>query len=153
MNKKFFFIKSIKDIIFLANRFCVLIKQPVYFYFCGDIGTGKSLFCRLLIKNLGFTGLVNSPTYTLVNEYKCKKYLVYHFDLYRILSSEELFNIDIYNYFDRNNICLVEWANKFLNLLPCCDLCFNFYFFNKYKRILCIKSFSHLGKNILNLVI
>ncbi len=152
MRKKIFFIKSVKDIISLADKFCFLIKKPVYLYFCGDIGVGKSLFCRLLIKNLGYIGLVNSPTYTLVNEYKCKKYLVYHFDLYRILSSEDLFNIDIYNYFDRNSICLVEWADKFLNLLPCSDLCFYFYFFSEHQRILHIRSFSNLGKKILSLI-
>ncbi len=148
--KKFFFIKDIKDIILLTNKLCVLISKPVYFYICGEIGVGKSLFCRLLIKNLGYYGLVNSPSYNLINEYKCKNYLVYHFDLYRILSSKELFDIDIYSYFDRTNICLVEWADKFLNLLPCFDLCFYFYFVNKYHRVLCIKSLSSLGKSILN---
>lgn len=108
MDKKIFFISSVKDIIFLVNRFFHLINKPVYFYFCGDVGVGKSLFCRLLIKNLGFSGLINSPSYMLVNEYKCEKYLVYHLDLYRILSSEELFNINIYEYFNKSNICLVE---------------------------------------------
>ncbi len=153
MNRKIFLIRNINDIVSLANRFYPLIKKPVFLYFCGEIGVGKSFFCRLLIKNFGFNGFINSPSYTLINEYKCKNYLVYHFDLYRILSSNELFDIGIYDYFDRNNICLVEWADKFLNLLPSSDLCFYFYYLNKNKRIIFIKSFSNLGKNILNMIV
>ncbi len=151
MNKKFFFVNCIKDIIYLTNKLFFLIKKPVYFYFCGS-SIDKSFLCRLLIKNLGFSGLVNNPNYMLVNKYKCKNYLVYHFDLFNILSSNELFNIDIYSYFNRDNICLVEWADKFLNLLPCSDLCFYFNFLSNYKRIIYIKSFSVIGKNILDLI-
>ncbi len=152
MSKKIFFVRSINDTLLLVKRFSFLIKKPIYIYFSGDIGVGKSFFCRSLINNLGFYGLINSPSYTLINEYKCKNFLIYHFDLYRLLSYNDLLNIDIYEYFNKENICLVEWADKFLDLLPSCDLYFNFVFLGFKKRILLVKSFSSFGKYILNMI-
>ncbi len=149
------YIKNVNDTINLANKFALLVKNYNYLflYLDGYLGTGKSFFCNYLIKKLGFNGLVKSPSYSLVNKYKCKFFRIFHFDFFRINSLKELYDIDIDNYFSyyNNSLYLIEWSKKFLKFLPIADLHFFFSLLNNEKRIIIIKSFSNLGNSILNL--
>lgn len=77
----------------------------------GDLGAGKTAFVRGMARGLGFTGRVSSPTFTIVNEYLGEREL-YHFDMYRLASSEELFDIGWEDYLSRGGICAVEWSEN-----------------------------------------
>ena len=83
----------------------------------GDLGMGKTAFTRGLARGLGFTGCVTSPTFTIVNEYEGRIPL-FHFDMYRLGSSEELFDIGWEDYLSRGGVCAVEWSERVTDALP-----------------------------------
>ena len=78
----------------------------------GDLGAGKTAFTRGLAKGLGVKERVTSPTYTIVNEYLGGKMPLFHFDMYRLGSEDELFDIGWEDYLDRGGICAVEWSEN-----------------------------------------
>ena len=80
--------------------------------YCGDLGAGKTAFTRGLAKGLGCTDTVTSPTYTIVNEYLTGKMPLFHFDMYRLRSSDDLFDIGWEDYLERGGICAVEWSEN-----------------------------------------
>lgn len=87
--------------------------------FYGEMGVGKTTLIKEIVKQLGISDNVSSPTFSLVNEYHTKKGTkVFHFDFYRIDHEEEAMDMGIEEYFYSNNLCLVEWPNKVQNLLP-----------------------------------
>ena len=83
----------------------------------GDLGAGKTAFTRGLAKGLGYRDMVTSPTYTIVNEYLSGKYPLFHFDMYRLASSDDLFDIGWEDYLDRGGICAVEWSENVADAL------------------------------------
>ncbi len=92
----------------LASR---LAPGDVIAYF-GDLGAGKTAFTRGLAQGLGITDPVTSPTYTIVNEYLSGRIPLFHFDMYRLSSSDELFDIGWEDYLSRGGICAVEWSEN-----------------------------------------
>ena len=78
----------------------------------GDLGAGKTAFTRGLARGLGCTELVTSPTYTIVNEYLSGRLPLFHFDMYRLASSDDLWDIGWEDYLDRNGVCAVEWSEN-----------------------------------------
>ena len=78
----------------------------------GDLGAGKTAFTRGLARGLGCTEQVTSPTYTIVNEYLGGRLPLFHFDMYRLTSSDDLWDIGWEDYLDRNGICAVEWSEN-----------------------------------------
>ena len=78
----------------------------------GDLGAGKTAFTRGLARGLGYTDPVSSPTYTIVNEYLGGRLPLFHFDMYRLGSSDELWDIGWEDYLDRGGICAVEWSEN-----------------------------------------
>ena len=78
----------------------------------GDLGAGKTAFTRGLARGLGCTEQVTSPTYTIVNEYLSGRLPLFHFDMYRLTSSEDLWGIGWDDYLDRNGVCAVEWSEN-----------------------------------------
>ena len=78
----------------------------------GDLRAGKTAFTRGLAKGLGCAEMVTSPTYTIVNEYLGGRLPLFHFDMYRLRSSDDLFDIGWEDYLDRGGICAVEWSEN-----------------------------------------
>ena len=78
----------------------------------GDLGAGKTAFTRGLARGLGCKELVTSPTYTIVNEYLGGRLPLFHFDMYRLASADDLWDIGWEDYLDRNGVCAVEWSEN-----------------------------------------
>lgn len=78
----------------------------------GDLGAGKTAFTRGIARGLGITDSVTSPTYTIVNEYLTGKMPLFHFDMYRLHSADDLFDIGWGDYLERGGICAVEWSEN-----------------------------------------
>ncbi len=78
----------------------------------GDLGAGKTAFTRGLAKGLGCGDIVTSPTYTIVNEYLSGRLPLFHFDMYRLRSSDDLWDIGWEDYLERGGVCAVEWSEN-----------------------------------------
>ena len=78
----------------------------------GDLGAGKTAFTRGLARGLGYAYPVTSPTYTIVNEYLGGRLPLFHFDMYRLASSDDLWDIGWEDYLERGGICAVEWSER-----------------------------------------
>ncbi len=86
---------------------------------CGDLGAGKTQFVKGLVRGIGAAeAAVTSPTFTLIHEYPGGPFPVFHADLYRLESVEEAFGIGLEDYFDREGVTAIEWADKFPELIP-----------------------------------
>ena len=84
----------------------------------GDLGTGKTALTRYVAKGLDIDERITSPTFTIVKEYTEGRLPLYHFDVYRVSDADELFNIGIEEYFFGSGVCIVEWADMILDILP-----------------------------------
>lgn len=84
----------------------------------GDLGVGKTVFTQGFAAGLEITEAVNSPTFTIVQEYHCGRLPLYHFDVYRIGDVEEMDEIGYEDYFYGNGVCLVEWSTLIEEILP-----------------------------------
>ncbi len=94
------------------------ILQPgTVIAYLGDLGAGKTAFTRGLARGLGATDMVTSPTYTIVNEYLSGRLPLFHFDMYRLASSDDLWDIGWEDYLDRGGVCAVEWSENVADAL------------------------------------
>ena len=110
----------------------------------GDLGSGKTTFSRYLIRSLLSTSTnedIPSPTFTLLQIYEDQKKSIYHYDFYRLNKIEELIELN-YSESLENNLCIIEWANKFKKALPPNRIEINFEIKSKNKRLI---TFSLLG--------
>ena len=89
-----------------------ILKPGTVIAYCGDLGAGKTAFTRGLARGLGCADLVTSPTYTIVNEYLSGRMPLFHFDMYRLRSSDDLFDIGWEDYLERGGVCAVEWSEN-----------------------------------------
>ena len=89
-----------------------IIEPGTVIAYRGDLGAGKTAFTRGLAKGLGCIEIVTSPTYTIVNEYLGGRIPLFHFDMYRLRSSDDLFDIGWEDYLDRGGVCAVEWSEN-----------------------------------------
>ena len=89
-----------------------IITSGTVIAYRGDLGAGKTAFTRGLARGLGCTDIVTSPTYTIVNEYLGGRIPLFHFDMYRLASSDDLFDIGWEDYLDRGGVCAVEWSEN-----------------------------------------
>ena len=88
------------------------LKPGTVLAYEGDLGAGKTAFTRGLARGLGATDMVTSPTYTIVNEYLSGRIPLFHFDMYRLSSSDDLWDIGWEDYLERGGVCAVEWSEN-----------------------------------------
>jgi len=88
------------------------VRPGTVIAFSGDLGAGKTAFTRGLARGLGIRDRVTSPTFTIVNEYEGGRLPLFHFDMYRLGSADELFDIGWEDYLARNGVCAVEWSEN-----------------------------------------
>lgn len=110
---------SLDEINHIIDSIIPLLASNKLIIFDGMMGSGKTTLIKKLCERLGVIDQVNSPTYSLVNEYKtAKDESIYHFDFYRINDLDEAFDMGAEEYFYSGNICLIEWADKIMEILP-----------------------------------
>lgn len=100
--------------------YCTLL--PLTITLKGPLGAGKTTLIRALLKELGVTGTIKSPTFSLVESYQNKELHFHHFDLYRIEREEELEDLGFRDYFQPEALCLIEWPERAGSLLSQADL-------------------------------
>ena len=96
----------------LGVRLGQLIQPGAVIAYTGDLGAGKTAFTRGLARGLGIPDRVTSPTFTIVNEYEGGRLPLFHFDMYRLGSADELFDIGWEDYRNRGGVCAVEWSEN-----------------------------------------
>ena len=102
----------------VASELLKIIKNPIWLFY-GEMGSGKTTLIREILHQLDVKDNIQSPTFSLVNEYLGQEdKTIYHFDFYRIENEEEAYDIGIEDYFYSDNLCLIEWPEKIPNLLP-----------------------------------
>ena len=89
-----------------------VLKPGTVIAYTGDLGAGKTAFTRGLARGLGAAERVTSPTYTIVNEYLSGRLPLFHFDMYRLASADDLWDIGWEDYLERGGICAVEWSEN-----------------------------------------
>ena len=103
-----------------ARTFVRAIDQATVFAFYGKMGAGKTTFIKAVCEELGVTDVVNSPTFSIVNEYRSDTTgeLIYHFDFYRIQRLEEVYDMGYEDYVYSGALCCIEWPELVEELLP-----------------------------------
>ena len=96
----------------LGEKLGKLLRPGTVLAYLGDLGAGKTAFTRGLARGLGCREIVTSPTYTIVNEYLGGRLPLFHFDMYRLTSSDDLWDIGWEDYLDRQGVCAVEWSEN-----------------------------------------
>ena len=113
-------IDSLDNISQTAKEFIRLMGDDTVFAFYGKMGAGKTTFIKALCKELGVEDEVNSPTFSIINEYRSQTTaeLIYHFDFYRIKKLEEVYDLGYEDYFYSGALCFIEWPELVEELLP-----------------------------------
>ena len=96
----------------IGQRLGAVLTPGIILAYEGDLGAGKTAFTRGLAKGLGAKEPVTSPTYTIVNEYLSGRIPLFHFDMYRLASSDDLWDIGWDDYLERGGVCAVEWSEN-----------------------------------------
>lgn len=113
-------IENLKETNKFAKKFAKLLVGGEVVLLSGDLGAGKTTFTRCVLKALGVKGDITSPTFTIMREYKTKKFNIYHFDMYRIGDSSEAreFGLEDYIYSgDKRGIVFIEWSENIADML------------------------------------
>lgn len=106
----------------LGRRLAAHLCPGLTIFLQGDLGAGKTTLVRGVLRGLGFEGRVKSPTYTLVESYSISSLYLYHFDLYRFKHEQEWLDAGFNEFFNEQNICMVEWPERAASLLPKADV-------------------------------
>jgi tRNA threonylcarbamoyladenosine biosynthesis protein TsaE len=137
----------------LGRELAPLLEPGTVVWLDGDLGAGKTTLARALLRGLGHTGPVKSPTYTLVEVYVVSSIYWYHFDFYRFNEPEEFEDAGLGEYFRDDSVCLVEWPEKAAGHVPPADLALVFRFAAEAPesgRVLDLLASSEVGRKCLS---
>lgn len=118
MDNRVIFSASPEETEAAGASFAKTLKKGAVVALEGDLGAGKTAFTRGILSGLGYTGRVTSPTFSIVNEYPTAVGTVCHFDMYRILSEDALYDIGWEDYLDGEKILIIEWSENIRDALP-----------------------------------
>jgi tRNA threonylcarbamoyladenosine biosynthesis protein TsaE len=108
---------KLKDLSRIADEIVLnATSKTILFY--GEMGVGKTTLIKEIAKRIGVDEMINSPTYSIVNEYELNNGKLFHFDCYRLESEEEALDIGVEDYFFSSHWNLIEWPERIENLLP-----------------------------------
>ena len=117
--KKSFTIQSVDELGAVAEALIEKMSESNAFAFFGSMGAGKTTFIKVLCQKLGVENVVNSPTFSIINEYvHPNREPIFHFDFYRLEKAQEAIDIGYQEYIESGYLCLMEWPEKIENLLP-----------------------------------
>jgi len=129
-----------------------LLSPGLVLFLQGDLGAGKTTLARGLLRGLGFTGRVKSPTYALVEVYAVSSLNLYHFDFYRLSDPDEWHEAGFRDYMNTEAICLIEWPEKALGAglsLPIADVTLSLTLTTTDTRLIHLKSNTPTGHALL----
>ena len=132
-------VKNLNNLKYTAREILNITAPNRKFVFYGEMGIGKTTLIKALSLHLGVRDIVNSPTFSIVNEYVTEnKYKIYHFDFYRIKDENEAYDLGYEEYFRTNDYCFIEWPDRVPNLIE--DNMVRIYMsFKQKKRLIDIK--------------
>jgi len=114
-----FIINSIEEIHGIAKKFIEEIGDKKIFAFNGKMGAGKTTFIKAICEVMGVKEIINSPTFSIVNEYEAADgRIIFHFDCYRINKIQEALDLGAEEYLYSGNLCFIEWSENIAPLLP-----------------------------------
>jgi tRNA threonylcarbamoyladenosine biosynthesis protein TsaE len=127
------------------------IDAPLLILLNGDLGAGKTTISRGVLQGLGHQGAVKSPTYTLVEPYELDIGTVYHFDLYRLIDSEELEHIGFSDYLSVAKLCIIEWPKNGGSYIPKPDISIDISVYQSSRQVT-LDSMTEYGNQCINLL-
>lgn len=116
--EKNYFIDNEKAMLHAGAKLASICEPGMIIFLSGELGAGKTTLARGFLRSLGISGIVKSPTYTLVESYQVNDLCIHHFDLYRLHDAEELLHLGLSDYLTKDAICLIEWPERAVNILP-----------------------------------
>lgn len=135
-----------------ARRLSECLASPLFLALEGQLGAGKTTLVRSILRGLGYTGVVRSPTYTLLETYELPDLQIFHLDLYRLGDPQELEFLGIEEIFQTKALCLIEWPDKGHGFLPQPDLVCRILISGETQRCLQFESLSGRGEAVLVLL-
>ena len=138
-----------QEVLAFGRRLAKAISAPCQIHLYGNLGAGKTTLTRGILSGMGYSGLVQSPTYTLIEPYETVLGQVYHLDLYRLGHGEELEYLGIRDLDGEKSICLIEWPERGQGFLPEPDLEITIVP-DKSRRIIGMSPVSVRGEQVLN---
>jgi tRNA threonylcarbamoyladenosine biosynthesis protein TsaE len=109
---------QLADINSLAQKIIAAAGNEKIWFFEGEMGAGKTTLIKALCQAMGVAGHIQSPTFSIVNEYEAEGTIIYHFDCYRLKNEEEAYDIGLEEYLDSGNFCWIEWPDKIESFWP-----------------------------------
>jgi tRNA threonylcarbamoyladenosine biosynthesis protein TsaE len=137
------------DTLALGKQIAPVLQKSMVIYLLGDLGAGKTTLVRGILKQLGELGSIKSPTYTLVESYATRFFTIHHFDLYRFQNPCEWDDLGLNDFFSDHTLCLIEWPEKAVALLPPPDWKISLLWVPYGSRTAKISAFSNLGESCL----
>jgi tRNA threonylcarbamoyladenosine biosynthesis protein TsaE len=133
----------------LGKRIAKALNYPIVITLAGDLGAGKTTLARGILNQLGHSGLVKSPTFSIVEIYEINSCRVAHFDMYRVKDPEELQFLGFHEYFDASDLILIEWPEQISTVEICIDLEIKFMTVGNARNLI-FNSMSESGDLALN---
>ena len=133
----------------IAARIATCLVSPLVITFSGEIGAGKTTLIRAMLRSLGVTSAIKSPTFSLVESYQTSRLHIHHFDLYRVHDETELDYIGFRDYFTDDAVCCIEWPERVVSCLGNADVGFSLSL-NGAGREMQARAFSLAGASMLS---